>query len=55
MQEIKIVWFNRNETEKMEAQLTALVNEGWVIISSGGTGGGGGLWGGFIILQREAA
>lgn len=52
--EVKIVSFinDREGREDAEKELTRLVNEGWVIISSGGGTGAELVWG-FVILQRE--
>jgi hypothetical protein len=54
MKEVKIVSFinDREGREDAEKELTRLVNEGWVIISSGGGTGAELVWG-FVILQRE--
>jgi hypothetical protein len=52
--EVKIFSFidDREGREDAEKQLTDMVNNGWVIISSGGGNAAGLLWG-FVILQRE--
>lgn len=52
--EVKIVSFinDREGREDAEKELTRLVNEGWVIISSGGGTGAELVWG-FVILQRN--
>jgi hypothetical protein len=52
--EVKIISFinDREGREDAEKELTRLVNEGWVIISSGGGTGADLVWG-FVILQRE--
>ncbi|MGB7340017.1 MAG: hypothetical protein WBC91_14070 [Phototrophicaceae bacterium] len=54
--EIKIVTFinDREGREQGEEELTRLVNEGWIIQSSGGGTGAEMVWG-FVILQRETA
>ena len=54
--EVKIVSFinDREGREDAEKELTRLVNEGWVIISSGGGTGADLVWG-FVILQRNNA
>ncbi len=56
MKEVKIVSFinDREGREEAERELTQLVNEGWVILSSGGGTGAELVWG-FVILQRETA
>ena len=52
--EVKIISFinDREGREDAEKELTRLVNEGWVIISSGGGTGADLVWG-FVILQRN--
>ncbi|MEO8607410.1 MAG: hypothetical protein ABI690_05990 [Chloroflexota bacterium] len=52
--EVKIVSFinDREGREDAEKELTRLVNEGWIIISSGGGTGAELVWG-FVILQRN--
>ncbi len=52
--EVKIISFinDREGREDAEGELTRLVNDGWVIISSGGGTGAELVWG-FVILQRE--
>jgi hypothetical protein len=52
--EVKIFSFidDREGREDAEKQLTDMVNNGWVIVSSGGGNAAGLLWG-FVILQRE--
>ena len=54
--EVKIISFinDREGREDAEKELTRLVNEGWVIISSGGGTGADLVWG-FVILQRNNA
>jgi hypothetical protein len=54
--EVKIVSFinDREGREDAEKELTRLVNEGWIIISSGGGTGAELVWG-FVILQRNNA
>lgn len=54
--QVKIISFinDREGREEAERELTRLVNEGWVIISSGGGTGAELVWG-FVILQRESA
>jgi hypothetical protein len=54
MKQVKIVSFinDREGREEAERELTQLVNEGWVILSSGGGTGAELVWG-FVLLQRE--
>ncbi len=56
VKQVKIISFinDREGREEAERELTRLVNEGWVIISSGGGTGAELVWG-FVILQRESA
>ena len=52
--EVKIVSFinDREGREDAEQTLTSMVNEGWVIVSSGGGSAAELVWG-FVILQKE--
>ena len=52
--QVKIFSFidDREGREDAEKQLSDMVNNGWVIVSSGGGNAAGLLWG-FVILQRE--
>lgn len=52
--EVKILSFinDREGREEAERELTRMVNEGWVILSSGGGTGAELVWG-FVLLQRE--
>lgn len=52
--EVKIVTFinQREGREDGEAELTRLVNDGWVIVTGGGGTGAEMMWG-FVVLQRE--
>lgn len=54
MKEVKILSFinDREGREEAERELTRMVNEGWVILSSGGGTGAELVWG-FVLLQRE--
>jgi hypothetical protein len=51
---VKIVSFinDREGREEAERELTRMVNDGWVIISSGGGTGADLVWG-FVILQKD--
>lgn len=52
--EVKIVTFinDREGREEGEKELTRLVNEGYIIVTSGGGTGAEMVWG-FVILQRD--
>lgn len=52
--EVKIMTFinDREGREEGERELSRLVNEGWVIMTSGGGPGADLMWG-FVILQRD--
>lgn len=54
--EVKIISFinDREGREDAEQTLSRMVNDGWVIISSGGGSAAELVWG-FVILQREYA
>lgn len=69
-QEVKIVSFSLEQDDfcAAEKKITALVNDGWTIVTAGGGGGGyggdgpvdGPPWGvilatGFVVLQRGRA
>jgi hypothetical protein len=56
MKQVKIISFinDREGREDAEIELTRLVNEGWVIVTSGGGTGADLVWG-FVILQIEEA
>jgi hypothetical protein len=52
--EVKIVSFinDREGREEAERKLTELVNEGWMIMTSGGANAAELMWG-FVILQKD--
>lgn len=54
--EVKIISFinDREGREDAEQTLTEMLNDGWVIVSSGGGNAAELMWG-FVILQREYA
>jgi hypothetical protein len=52
--EVKIISFinDREGREEAERTLTELVNDGWVIMTSGGANAAELMWG-FVILQKD--
>ncbi len=50
--EVQLVFVSANRKADCEAELTRLVNEGWVIVTAGG-GGSSYTTNGFVVLVRE--
>lgn len=52
--QIKIVRVEMYSFDRAESELTALINQGWVIVTSGGAGDGENrIFWGFVVLQKD--
>jgi hypothetical protein len=49
MAQVKIVWFDRDETERAEHEIEILVNGGWRIVAAGGSD----HFVAFVVLQKD--
>ena len=51
---VQLVFVSANRKAECEAELTQLINDGWVIVTAGG-GGSSYTTNGFVVLVRETS